>query len=137
MFLGWYKDAGAASDIAEQVRQAAEVLNPGSAPAAGDTTASGWDALGWFETLVLMVAVVTAVGFAFVTYTGISLSLPIALSATTAGAGIFAFLFVLHRVINPPGDGEVEREVGLWLGLLASAGVIAGGYLGMQEEEAR
>lgn len=135
MFLSWFGEAGVASDIAERVRQASELIT-GSAPEPADTTASGWDSLGWFEVLVLLGAIVTAVGFALVTYTGASVSLPIALSSCTAGAGILAFVFVLHRVINPPGDGEVDREIGLWLALVASAGIIAGGYLGMQEEEA-
>jgi hypothetical protein len=40
---------------------------------------------------------------------------------------------VLYRLINPPGDG-LGREIGIWLGLLTTAGITYGGYLGMQEE---
>ena len=31
------------------------------------------------------------------------------------------------------GSGEVDREIGAWLGLIAAAGITLGGYLGMQE----
>jgi hypothetical protein len=68
-----------------------------------------------------------------VTLTGLSVSYPVAGSAISCGLGALAFLLVLYRLIDPPLDGEVEREVGIWLGLLASAGIAVGGYLGMQE----
>jgi hypothetical protein len=58
----------------------------------------------------------------------------VALSSLAAGIGGLAFLLVLYRIINPPGEGDVDREIGIWLGLLATAGITAGGWLGMQEE---
>jgi hypothetical protein len=61
-------------------------------------------------------------------------SLPVAGSAVTAGIGAIAFLLVLYRLIDPPGDSG--REIGVWLGLLATAGITYGGYEGMQEEGA-
>ena len=67
------------------------------------------------------------------TLAGSSASLPVAGSALTCGVGALAFLFVLYRTIDPPAEG-LEREIGLYLGLLATAGIAVGGYLGMQEE---
>jgi len=67
-------------------------------------------------------------------------SLPVAGSALTAGIGAFAFLLVLFRLISPPGDSvagqdiDLSRDIGIWLGLLATAGITYGGYQGMQEE---
>jgi hypothetical protein len=63
----------------------------------------------------------------------LSVSYPIAGCAIMAGFGLLAFACILYRLINPPGGGDVEREFGLWLGLIAAAAVAVGGYLGMQE----
>jgi formate hydrogenlyase subunit 3/multisubunit Na+/H+ antiporter MnhD subunit len=66
--------------------------------------------------------------------TGASVSLPVAGSAVVTGIGALAFLLVLYRIIDPPGGDGVGREVGVWLGLIATAGITYGGYVGMQEE---
>jgi hypothetical protein len=60
-------------------------------------------------------------------------SYPVAGSATTTLLGVIAFLCVLFRLIDPPGSGDITREIGVWLGLVGSAGVALGGYLGIQE----
>ncbi len=46
-------------------------------------------------------------------------------------------VLIVIRLINPPGGGDANLEVGAWLGLIAAAGVALGGYLGMQEAPAR
>ena len=98
-----------------------------------NTTVNAWEAFD-FTDLILFLAVVVAIAFAGITLSGASVSLPVAASALTCGIGGLAFLFVLYRFINPPGEGSVDREIGLYLGLLATAGITVGGYLGMQEE---
>lgn len=133
MFMSWFGDAGSAAKDAEQTRQAAELfgVDPGPTP---DTTETAWQAFGWFGLAILIVALGLGIAFAVVTYTGASVSLPIALSSTTTGAGLLALVYVFFRILNPPGDGEVDREIGLFLGLLASAGIALGGWLGMQDD---
>ena len=124
MFFGWYGAPDVVDEAVEQAQQAAEAL--------------GVDAPGIEETdttvnLILFLAVIVSVGLAIMTLVGASASLPVAGSALTCGIGALAFLFVLYRTIDPPADG-LDREIGLWLGLLATAGIAVGGYLGMQEE---
>jgi hypothetical protein len=132
MFLGWYGAGGAADELVEQAQQAAEQLGV-QGPEDVDTTANAWESFDFID-LILMLAVIVAVVFAAIELTGASVSLPVAMSSLTAGIGGLAFLLVLYRIINPPGEGDIDREIGIWLGLLATAGITAGGYLGMQEE---
>jgi len=98
---------------------------------------SGWSSLGWFAVAVLAAAMLSAVAFAVVHFAGASVSLPPALSTLTAAFGGAAFVITLYRAIDPPGSGDVERELGVYLGLLATAAIAVGGYLGMQEERSR
>jgi hypothetical protein len=80
----------------------------------------------------LILAIIISVGVAAIDTTGASVSLPVAGSAVVTGIGALAFLLVLYRLINPP--DELGREFGVWLGLIATAGITYGGYVGMQEE---
>jgi hypothetical protein len=58
------------------------------------------------------------------------------------GIAIVAFLFILIKVIVGPSTGGVdigqfgvskERKIGIFLGLIASAGLVAGAYLNVKE----
>ncbi len=133
MFFGWYGAPDVLDEAVEQAQQAAEALGV-DAPAVeeADTTVNAWESFD-FTDLILLLAVLVSVGLAAMTLMGTSASLPVAGSALTCGVGALAFLFVLYRTIDPPAEG-LEREIGLWLGLLATAGIAVGGYLGMQEE---
>ena len=62
-----------------------------------------------------------------------SVSYPVAGSSVAGGLGIVALVLIVIRLINPPGSGDVDREIGAWLGLIAAAGIAWGGWLGMQE----
>lgn len=133
MFFGWYGAPDVVDEAVEQAQQAAEALGvdaPGIEET--DTTVNAWESFD-FTDLILFLAVIVSVGLAIMTLVGASASLPVAGSALTCGIGALAFLFVLYRTIDPPADG-LDREIGLWLGLLATAGIAVGGYLGMQEE---
>ena len=130
MFFSWFGvdvqsaiPAGIPDDIANQAIEQSGV----------DTTANAWQAFDVID-LVLLLAVIASVGFAIIEMSGASVSLPVAGSAVTTGIGALAFLLVLYRLINPPDD--LGREIGIWLGLLATAGITYGGYEGMQEEGA-
>jgi hypothetical protein len=56
---------------------------------------------------------------------------PLAPFATALLGGV-GTLLILYQVFDTPGDAD--RKVGLFLGLIACAGIAAGGYLSMQED---
>jgi hypothetical protein len=65
--------------------------------------------------------------------------MPIATSALAAGLGGLAVLLILFRIISPPDGGagdlvDIGRGIGVFLGLIAAAGITYGGWLAMQEE---
>ncbi|HEY8083178.1 MAG TPA: hypothetical protein VIE64_06435 [Solirubrobacterales bacterium] len=93
----------------------------------------GLDAFDAYSDWVNIILVFTA-------FAGISLALfgsgmarvPISLSVITAVLGGLSAILILIYIISPPHD--LDRELGVWLGLIAAACVGLGGYLTMQEE---
>ena len=130
MFFSWF--GFSATDLVPDsvVDQAGELGI--EIPTGGlEATVNAWQAFDFID-LVLLLAVLVSVGFAILGAMGTNANLPVAASALTAGIGIIATLLVLYRVIDPPsGSG---REIGVWLGLVASAGIAFGGWTSMQEE---
>jgi hypothetical protein len=102
---------------------------------AGGEDATAWQAFSVVD-LVMAAAAISALSVAIVVLARLSVSYPVAGSAVTAGFGGLALLLIAYRLINPPGSGDLDREVGAWLGLIAAAGITLGGYLGMQEPRA-
>jgi hypothetical protein len=98
----------------------------------GGDNATAWQAFSVTD-LVLLAAVIASLSVGVVVLTRLSVSYPVAGSAVTAGFGAVALICVLYRLLNPPGGDGVEREIGVWLGLIATAGITLGGYLGIQE----
>jgi hypothetical protein len=96
-----------------------------------DTTISAWEAFDFID-IVLLLTVIAAVGLVVMAAAGSSVNLPVAASAITAGLGVVATLLVLYRIIDTPFD--YDRKFGVFLGLIAAAGVAVGGWLAMQEE---
>jgi hypothetical protein len=109
----------------------------------GDVSGSGgsaWDALDVIP-IFLMLAIVAAIGVAVIRFTDADIELPVSLNAIVAALGGFAVLLILFRIIFPPDFGsfggvEVDAtlKLGIFLGLLASAGIAYGGYSAMREE---
>jgi hypothetical protein len=109
----------------------------------GDVSGSGgsaWDALDVIP-IFLMLAIVAAIGVAVIRLTDADIELPVSLNAIVAALGGFAVLLILFRIIFPPDFGsfggvEVDAtlKLGIFLGLLASAGIAYGGYSAMREE---
>jgi hypothetical protein len=133
MFFSWF---GAPSEVKDAIQQSQQLGDQLGVNTAGltdgvDTTANAWQSFDFID-LVLFLAVIVSVGLAVMTLAGASASLPVAGSALTCGIGGLALLLVLYRIIDPP--GSASREIGVFLGLLATAGITFGGYLGMQEE---
>ena len=110
-----------------------------------DVGLNAWESFGIID-LLLLLAAVAAIALAIVSATQSKISMPVALSAITAGLGILAVVLIIFRIISPPdfglgdvagalgGEADIGRGIGVFLGLIASAGVAYGGYLAMQEE---
>lgn len=132
MFLSWFGAPDEVNDLIEQSQQLGDQLGVDAGLTEDvDTTANAWQSFDFID-LILFLAVIVSVGFAVMSLVGGVSGLPVAGSAITCGIGALAFILVLYRVIDPP--EEASREIGVWLGLLTTAGIAIGGYLGMQEE---
>jgi len=102
---------------------------------------SAWDVLDVIP-IFLMLAIVAAVGVAVVRLTDADLEPPISLNAIVAALGGLAVLLILYRIVLPPdyadfgGVSVVEATLkfGIFLGLIAAAGIAGGGYSAMREE---
>jgi hypothetical protein len=103
---------------------------------AGGHDLTAWQAFSVID-IVMAAAAAAALSVAIVVAARVSVSYPPAGSSVTGLFGIVAFACVLFRLIDPPGGADVGREAGVWLGLLATAGIALGGYLGMQEPRPR
>jgi hypothetical protein len=99
---------------------------------AGGENATAWQAFSVTD-IVLAAAGATALSVGIVVLFRLSVSYPVAGSSVAGGLGIVALVLIVIRLINPPGNGDVDREIGAWLGLIAAAGIACGGWLGMQE----
>ena len=96
-----------------------------------DTGANAWQSFGFID-IVLFITILVAIGLAVMKANSQSPNLPVAGSALVAGLGILSLLLLLYRVIDPPYDAD--REIGIFLGLLATAGIAYGGWEAMREE---
>jgi hypothetical protein len=100
-----------------------------------EVNVSAWQAFSITD-LVMAAAGIVALSVGVVVLFRLSVSYPVAGSAVTTGIGALALVLVAYRIIDPPGNGDVEREIGAWLSLVAAAGITFGGYLGMQDPSA-
>jgi hypothetical protein len=112
----------------------------------GDVTGSGggsaWDALDVIP-LFLMLAIVVAIAVAVIRLTDADVEPPVSMNAIVAALGGLAVLLILYRIISPPDFGsfggvtvDATLKLGIFLGLLAAAGIAYGGYSAMREEGA-
>jgi len=96
----------------------------------GSQSFSLWEAenpLDIYLLIVILVALVPAVA----AFAGGGGDAPLAPFATCILASV-GTLMILYQVFDTPGDSD--RKVGLFLGLIACAGIAIGGYLSMQED---
>jgi hypothetical protein len=101
---------------------------------------SAWDALD-FIPIVLVIAIVVALINVFLRLSDSDYEPPVSMNVAVAVLGGLSTLLVLFRIIDPPGFGtfggvsvDATLEFGIFLGLIAAAGIAYGGYRGMQEE---
>ena len=91
--------------------------------------------------IVLMLAIVVALGVAVVRLTDADLEPPVSINAIVAALGGLAVLLILYRIVSPPDFGsfggvtvDATLKFGIFLGLIAAAGIAYGGYSAMREE---
>jgi hypothetical protein len=101
---------------------------------------SAWDALDVIP-IFLMLAIVVAIGVAVVRLTDADLEPPVSMNAIVAALGGLAVLLILYRIVFPPDFGsfggvsvDATLKFGIFLGLIAAAGIAYGGYSAMREE---
>ncbi|HKG36388.1 MAG TPA: hypothetical protein VKA89_08135 [Solirubrobacterales bacterium] len=115
MFLKWYgvDEAGGAGDL------------------------SAWDAFDFID-LILLLTVIVTVGAAAAKASANRIDFP--LSTAIAVLGGLSTLLVLFRLIVTPdidvivGEIDLSRSYGVFLGLIAAAGIAYGGWRAMDEE---
>lgn len=120
MFLNWF-----GIDIPDDAE--------GFIPPGLDTNANAWQSFAWID-IVMLITIIVAVGAAALTVSAQSVNSLVAISALVAVLGILSVILIIIRVINPPGGEGVGREAGVFLGLIAAAGIAYGGFKAMQEE---
>jgi hypothetical protein len=99
---------------------------------------NAWDTMEVIRFFILLAAL-AGIALAIISATQSQVDMPIATSALAAGLGGLAVLLILYRLIDPPDGGagdlvDIGRGIGVFLGLIAAAGVTYGGWLAMQEE---
>jgi hypothetical protein len=103
---------------------------------------SAWDVLD-FIPIILMLTIVVAIAVAVIRLTDADVEPPISMNAVVAALGGLSVLLILFRIIDPPGIGsypgvsiDTTLKFGIFLGLIAAAGIAYGGYSAMREEGA-
>jgi hypothetical protein len=114
-FLPWFDLSGA--------------VTVGGTTIGGSKNYSLWEAENPLDIYLLIVILVALVPAALALL-GDGSDAPMASTATALLAGV-GTLMILYQVFDTPGD--FGRKVGLFLGLIACAGIAIGGYLSMQE----
>jgi hypothetical protein len=119
-------------------------VSGGSGAFTASATAGGsaWDALD-FIPIVLVVTILAALGVALLRLTDSVFEPPVPANAVVSVLGGLSVLLILYRIVDTPGGGsvpglsvDVSPAFGIFLGLLAAAGIAYGGYRAMQEEGA-
>jgi hypothetical protein len=113
----------------------------GIVSAAAVGAGSAWDTLD-FIPIVLVIAILAALGVAALRLTDSVFEPTIPANAVVAILGGLSFLLILFRIVDTPDLGvsglpiDVSPSLGIFLGLLAAAGIAYGGYRAMGEEGA-
>jgi hypothetical protein len=103
--------------------------------------ASAWDALD-FIPVILVIVVLVALAVVALRLMDSPYEPPISANAVVAVLGALAFILILYRIIDTPGTSasvpgfsvDVSPAWGIFISLIASAGITYGGYKAMQEE---
>lgn len=102
------------------------------APWYGNPSSSAWEAFTILDVILALIAL-AAVSVPLVTATHRVPAVPLAIESLTALFGALGVVLVVIRVLNLPDDLH-GREWGLWLGLVAALGIVAGDLVAMRDE---
>jgi hypothetical protein len=97
---------------------------------AGDASADLWEAFSVVDVIAAF-AIGCAVLTAITALWGDDSGLPVAGSSVTTGVATVAFVLLAYRLIDPPGEGDVERAAGAWLGVIAAGAIALLSHAGM------
>jgi len=109
--------------------------------ASGANGLDAFDAFGdWFN-IILVFTAFSAMSLAV--FGSMTARVPVSLSTLTAALGAISTVILIIYLISPPGlptfggaalELELDRKLGVWLGLISTIAVAVGGYMAMQEE---
>jgi hypothetical protein len=131
--LDWFGPGESVSRGFEEAREIQEQFG-GPEVIVPDVSENAWDALGAVG-LVLVAAGLCGVGLTLVRMAHDPPVSRLGAAAVTTGIGTLAVAIVLYHLVNPPGD--MSRELGVFAGLVAAAGVAVGGWIALEDEEAK
>ena len=103
-----------------------------SGTASARESLSAWQSLAAFDVLLALIAA-TAVALLLITAAQRVPAVPVAVSVVVTFAGLAGLLLVLLRVLSLP-EGADGRDWGLWLALVSTIGIVAGGLVAMRDE---
>lgn len=106
------------------------------------SVSAGGNAWEVFSTIdvILLIVVLVALAVVVIRLSDAIVEPSFSLNTVVAILGGIAVLLILYRIIDPPIDTgdfsgvDVSRSLGVFLGLIAAAGIAYGGYRAMQEE---
>ncbi len=132
MFIGWFGlDAGNVGDLSQDDLADAAAQFAGEDGNADSFSANAWESFDVID-IILFLTILAAIALAAISASATRMNLPVSLSAVVAGLGILSTLLVLYRIIDTPFG--FSREIGVFLGLLAAAGIAYGGWVAMRDE---
>jgi hypothetical protein len=117
-----------------------EVSGGGAFSAGAVGSGSAWDALDNIP-IFLLITIVAALAVAALRLTDAAYEPPFPASAAVAILGGISVLLILYRIVDTPGGGsfggvsvDVSPTFGIFISLIAAAGITYGGYRAMEEE---
>lgn len=98
-----------------------------------DTTVNAWQAFSVTD-VVIAFAALMGIALFIVTATQRTAAMQQTMSGLLLLVAGIATLFVLFRLLNLPGEHGVTREIGVWLGALASIGLTVATWRSLLDE---
>lgn len=94
---------------------------------------SGWEAFSVADVIFALTALVALVAWA-ANAGNRTHATAVAWLSINMILSLIALVVALYRLVDPPGDGSVERALGAWAGTAGVLGVAAGNLLAMRDE---
>jgi hypothetical protein len=117
-----------------------EVSGGGAFSSGAVGSGSAWDALDNIP-IFLLITIVAVLAVAALRLTDSSYEPPFPANTAVAILGGISVLLILYRIVDTPGGGsfggisvDVSPAFGIFVSLIAAAGIAYGGYRAMQEE---